>query len=232
MLDIRNKLAVFIPVYDEALTILDCLELVLANDCVGEIVVVDDCSTDGTSELLRNFSDPRVIVLFHDKNRGKGAALRTALPHITMPYFIIQDADLEYDPREYSKILTPLVEDRADVVYGSRFVGGGDRRVLKFWHSMGNKLLTFISNCFTNLYLTDMATCYKCFRSDIIKGLDLRENRFGIDPELTAKIAKQKIRIVEVGISYTGRSYDEGKKIGVRDGFRHIFCMVIYRIRK
>ncbi len=232
MLEIKNKLAVFIPVYDEASTILDCLELVLANDCVGEIVVVDDRSTDGTSELLRNFSDPRVLVLFHDKNRGKGAALRTALPHITMPYFIIQDADLEYDPREYSKILTPLVEDRADVVYGSRFVGGGDRRVLRFWHSMGNKLLTFISNCFTNLYLTDMATCYKCFRSDIIKGLDLRENRFGIDPEITAKLAKQKIRIVEVGISYTGRSYDEGKKIGVRDGFRHIICMVVYRFRK
>jgi glycosyltransferase involved in cell wall biosynthesis len=163
---------------------------------------------------------------------GKGAALRTALPYITTPYFIIQDADLEYDPREYSKILKPLIEDRADVVYGSRFVGGGDRRVLRFWHSMGNKLLTFISNCFTNLYLTDMATCYKCFRSEIIKSLDLRENRFGIDPEITAKIAKKNIRIVEVGISYTGRSYDEGKKIGIRDGFRHIFCMIVYRFRK
>ena len=225
-------LGVFLPVFNEVKTIEQCLGLVLANGCVGEIIVVDDCSTDGTSELLRSFSDPRVRVLFHEKNRGKGAALRTALPHITMPYFIIQDADLEYDPREYSKILTPLIEDRADVVYGSRFVGGGDRRVLKFWHSMGNKLLTFMSNCFTNLYLTDMATCYKCFRSEIIKSLDLRENRFGIDPEITAKIAKQKIRIVEVGISYTGRSYDEGKKIGVRDGFRHIFCMVVYRFSK
>lgn len=224
-------LGVFLPVFNEVNTIRQCLELVLANECVGEIVVVDDCSTDGTSELLKDFSNPRVVVLFHDKNRGKGAALRTALPYFTKPYFIIQDADLEYDPREYSKILTPLIEDRADVVYGSRFVGGGDRRVLKFWHSMGNKLLTFISNCFTNLYLTDMATCYKCFRSDIIKGLVLRENRFGIDPEITAKIAKQKFRIVEVGISYTGRSYDEGKKIGIRDGFRHIFCIIIYKFR-
>lgn len=229
---LKSQLGVFLPVFNEVRTIQQCLQLVLANECVGEIVVVDDCSTDGTSDLLRNFSDPRVKVLFHQKNRGKGAALRTALPHITAPFLIIQDADLEYDPREYSKILTPLIEDRADVVYGSRFVGGGDRRVLKFWHSMGNKLLTFMSNCFTNLYLTDMATCYKCFRSEIIKSLDLRENRFGIDPEITAKIAKQKIRIVEVGISYTGRSYDEGKKIGVRDGFRHIFCMVVYRFRK
>jgi len=227
-----QSLGVFLPVFNEVRTVRRCLDLVLANDCVGEVVVVDDCSTDGTSELLQTFSDSRVRVLFHEKNMGKGAALRTALPYITTPYFIIQDADLEYDPREYSKILKPLIEDRADVVYGSRFVGGGDRRVLRFWHSMGNKLLTFISNCFTNLYLTDMATCYKCFRSEIIKSLDLRENRFGIDPEITAKIAKKNIRIVEVGISYTGRSYDEGKKIGIRDGFRHIFCMIVYRFRK
>lgn len=225
-------LGVFLPVFNEVKTIKQCLGLVLANVCVGEIIVVDDCSTDGTSELLRAFTDDRVKVIFHDKNMGKGAALRTALPHITAPYFIIQDADLEYDPREYGKILAPLIEDRADVVYGSRFVGGGDRRVLRFWHSMGNKLLTLISNCFTNLYLTDMATCYKCFRSDIIKGLSLRENRFGIDPEITAKIARKKVRIVEVGISYSGRSYDEGKKIGIRDGFRHIYCMIIYRFRK
>ena len=225
-------LGVFLPVFNEIDTIRQCLDLVLANDCVGEVVVVDDCSTDGTSEFLRDFGDPRVRVFNHKKNMGKGAALRTALPYITTPYFIIQDADLEYDPREYSKILKPLIENRADVVYGSRFVGGGDRRVLRFWHSMGNKLLTFISNCFTNLYLTDMATCYKCFRTEIIKSLNLRENRFGIDPEITAKIAKEKIRIVEVGISYTGRSYDEGKKIGIRDGFRHIFCMIVYRFRK
>ena len=227
-----RSLGVFLPLFNEVNTIQPCLDLVLANDCVGELVVVDDCSTDGTTELLRSLNDSRVRVLFQQRNMGKGAALRTALPYITTPFFIIQDADLEYDPREYSKILKPLIEDRADVVYGSRFVGGGDRRVLRFWHSMGNKLLTFISNCFTNLYLTDMATCYKCFRTEIIKSLDLRENRFGIDPELTAKIAKKKIRIVEVGISYTGRSYDEGKKIGMRDGFRHIFCMIVYRFRK
>lgn len=225
-------LSVFIPVFNEVETVLLCLEKVLQNGQVAEVILVDDFSTDGTRELLQTITDSRVKVLLHQKNSGKGAALRTALASVSAPYFIIQDADLEYDPRDYDKILLPLIENRADVVYGSRFVGGGDRRVLKFWHSIGNKILTLVSNCFTNLYLTDMATCYKCFRSELIKSLNLREDRFGIDPEITAKVAKKNIRLVEVGISYTGRSYDQGKKIGIRDAFRHIYCIVVYRIRK
>jgi len=225
-------LSVFIPVFNEVKTVLLCLEKVLENKHVAEVILVDDFSTDGTRELLQTITDSRVKVLLHQKNSGKGAALRTALASVSAPYFIIQDADLEYDPRDYDKILLPLIENRADVVYGSRFVGGGDRRVLKFWHSIGNKILTLVSNCFTNLYLTDMATCYKCFRSELIKSLNLREDRFGIDPEITAKVAKKNIRLVEVGISYTGRSYDQGKKIGIRDAFRHIYCIVVYRFRK
>ena len=225
-------LSVFIPVFNEVKTVLLCLEKVLQNRQVAEVILVDDFSTDGTRELLQTITDSRVKVLFHQKNSGKGAALRFALASVSAPYFIIQDADLEYDPRDYDKILLPLIENRADVVYGSRFVGGGDRRVLKFWHSIGNKILTLASNCFTNLYLTDMATCYKCFRSELIKSLNLREDRFGIDPEITAKVAKKNIRLVEVGISYTGRSYDQGKKIGYRDAFRHIYCIVVYRFRK
>ena len=224
-------LSVFIPVFNESQTVLLCLEKVLESHHVAEVIIVDDFSTDGTRELLLRISDERVKVLLHQKNMGKGAALRTALASVTAPFFIIQDADLEYDPRDYDKILLPLVENRADVVYGSRFVGGGDRRVLKFWHSIGNKVLTLISNCFTNLYLTDMATCYKCFRSELIKSLNLCEDRFGVDPEITAKIAKKNIRLVEVGVSYTGRSYDQGKKIGIRDAFRHIYCIVVYRFR-
>lgn len=227
----RRVLSVFIPVYNEIGTIRTCLELVLASVYVKDVVIVDDCSTDGTREFLKTKLDERVIVLFHEKNMGKGVALRTALPNAKGPYFIIQDADLEYDPREYSTILAPLLEDRADVVYGSRFVGGGGRRVLRFWHSIGNKILTFVSNCFTNLYLTDMATCYKCFRIELIKNLQLHEKRFGIDPEITAKIAKQKWRIVEVGVSYSGRSYDQGKKIQIKDAFRHLYCIAKYRFK-
>lgn len=224
-------LSVFIPVFNEVHTVLLCVDKVLESRYVAEVILVDDYSTDGTRELLQKINDRRVKILMHTKNSGKGAALRTALALVTAPYFIIQDADLEYDPRDYERILLPLIEDRADVVYGSRFVGGGDRRVLKFWHSMGNKILTLISNCFTNLYLTDMATCYKCLRTDLIMSLNLREDRFGIDPEITAKIAKKRVRLVEVGISYTGRSYDQGKKIGLWDAFRHIYCIVVYKFR-
>lgn len=227
----RQVLSVFIPVYNEIATIETCLEMVLANDLVKDVVIVDDCSTDGTREFLKAKLDERVTVLLHQENMGKGAALRTAIPNAKGDYFIIQDADLEYDPREYSTILAPLLDDRADVVFGSRYVGGGGRRILRFWHSIGNKTLTFVSNCFTNLYLTDMETCYKCFRIDLVKSLQLRENRFGIEPEITAKVAKQKWRIVEVGVSYSGRSYDQGKKIKLKDAFRSLYCIVKYRFK-
>lgn len=222
-------LSVFIPVFNEINTIGDCLERVLESPHVAEVIIVDDFSTDGSREFLSGVSDARVSVVLQPWNMGKGAALRIALQRVTAPLFIIQDADLEYDPRDYQRIIRPIVSNEADVVFGSRFVGGGERRVLRFWHSLGNKFLTLVSNCFTNLYLTDMATCYKCFRSELIKSLELRENRFGIDPEVTMKIARQKIRIVEVGVSYTGRSYDEGKKIGLKDAFRHLYCIVFYR---
>jgi len=224
-------LSVFIPVFNEINTIGDCLERVLESPHVAEVIIVDDFSTDGSREFLSGVSDARVSVVLQPWNMGKGAALRIALQRVTAPLFIIQDADLEYDPRDYQRIIRPIVSNEADVVFGSRFVGGGERRVLRFWHSLGNKFLTLVSNCFTNLYLTDMATCYKCFRSELIKSLELRENRFGIDPEVTMKIARQKIRIVEVGVSYTGRSYDEGKKIGLKDAFRHLYCIVFYRFR-
>ena len=223
------NLCVFVPVFNEMNTVEQCLKVVLGNSLVKQVIVVDDFSTDGTRDILREINDPRLLTLFHDKNMGKGSALRSALPHVDAEHFIIQDADLEYDPREYFKLLTPIIEGRADVVYGSRFVGGGERRVLRFWHSMGNRILTFASNCFTNLYLTDMATCYKCFKSEVIKSLDLTEKRFGIDPEITSKIARKKLRIVEVGVSYSGRSYDQGKKIGMRDAVRHLYCIVKFR---
>jgi len=222
-------LCVFVPVFNEAQTVETCLKTVLDNDLVKQVIVVDDHSTDGTREILHTMNDPRLLVLFHDQNLGKGSALKSALPHVEAEHFIIQDADLEYDPREYAKLLTPIIEGRADVVYGSRFVGGGDRRVLRFWHSMGNKILTFVSNCFTNLYMTDMATCYKCFRSEVIKDINLTEKRFGIDPEITAKIARRKLRIVEVGVSYSGRSYDQGKKIRFHDAIRHLYCIIKFR---
>jgi len=224
-------LTVFVPVFNEVATIDECLRRVLSSPCVAEIIVVDDFSTDGTREFLSSISDPRVRVLFQPKNMGKGAALRLALKTANSQLFIIQDADLEYDPQDFEKIIRPFLKNEADVVFGSRFVGGGERRVPEFWHSIGNKLLTSISNCFTNLYLTDMATCYKCFRTEQLKALELRENRFGIDPEITMKISRQKVRIVEVGVSYSRRSYDEGKKIGIRDALRHLFCIVYYRFR-
>lgn len=227
----EQVLCVFIPVFNEVRTISICLDRVLENDLVKEVIIVDDFSSDGTREFLQQIHEERVTTVFHDSNLGKGEALRTALEYVRAPFFIIQDADLEYSPRDYQKILRPLLADEADVVYGSRFVGGGERRVLRFWHSIGNKVLTLVSNCFTNLYLTDMATCYKCFRTEKLKTLKLVERRFGIDPEITMKISRTNFRIVEVGISYTGRSYDDGKKIGLRDAFRHLYCIVVYRFR-
>lgn len=226
------KLSIVIPVYNEAATIEAVLNAVRAVSYRDkEIVVVDDCSTDGTREILKNSvgaSDG--IVLFHEKNKGKGAALRTGFKAASGDIVIVQDADLEYDPNEIPYVIRPILEGKADVVYGSRFMGGQPHRVLYFWHMVGNKFLTTLSNMFTNLNLTDMETCYKAFRREIIQSIEIEENRFGFEPEITAKIAKKGCRIYEVGISYFGRTYQEGKKIGWRDGFSALRCIVKYNI--
>ena len=214
-------LSVLIPVYNERSTLRRIVDVVLASPWVGQLVIVDDGSTDGTAEILRTQIaelDPRISVQFHDRNRGKGAAVRTAREHIDQPFCIIQDADLEYDPREYHRLLEPLVDGVADVVYGSRF-RGEVRRVLFFWHTVGNRFLTLMSNMCTNLNLTDMETCYKAFRSEVFRSIPLRQNRFGIEPEITSKLARLGVRLYEVPISYHGRTYAEGKKISWRDGF-------------
>jgi glycosyltransferase involved in cell wall biosynthesis len=194
-----------------------------------QLILVDDCSTDGTTELIRAEIEPLVDrVVYHERNRGKGAAIRSGLEHVTGDIVIIQDADLEYDPHEYPKLIGPIVEGKADVVYGSRFTGEGPHRVHLFWHYVGNRILTLLSNVFTNLNLTDMETCYKVFRTEVIRSIRIRQNRFGIEPELTAKIARLGCRVYEVGISYYGRSYEEGKKIGWKDGVKAIYCIVRY----
>ncbi len=223
-------LSVVMPAYNEQATVLDAIRLVLASPWVGELVVVDDCSTDATQTLLASVEDPRVRILHHAVNQGKGAALRTGFSEATLDYVIIQDADLEYDPGEYGKLLAPLLDDRADVVYGSRFAGGESHRVLYFWHSVGNKLLTIASNMATNLNLTDMETCYKVFRRELIQSISIEEDRFGFEPEITAKLAHRHVRMYEVGISYAGRTYEEGKKIGWRDGVRAIQCIIRYGV--
>ena len=196
-----------------------------------EVVIVDDFSTDGTRLKLQGMSlDSGLKILYHERNEGKGAALRTGFHAATGDIVVVQDADLEYDPRDYPRLIAPILEGKADVVFGSRFAGGQSHRVLYFWHSVANKFLTVFSNMFTNLNLTDMETCYKAFRREIIQAVDLKENRFGFEPEVTAKVARMGCRIYEVGISYSGRTYAEGKKIGWRDGFRAIWCILRYNL--
>lgn len=227
------RLSVIIPCYNEVNTldiIIDAVQSAPYPD--KEIIVVDDCSTDGTREKLKAMEGTGRLaqILYHEQNQGKGAALRTGIQAATGDLVIIQDADAEYDPNEYMRLITPILQDKADVVYGSRFAGGDAHRVLYFWHKVGNSFLTLLSNMFTNLDLTDMETCYKLFRREIIQGIPIEENRFGFEPEITAKIAKTNCRIYEVGISYYGRTYAEGKKIGWKDGFRAIYCILKYNL--
>lgn len=239
-----KHLSIVIPVYNEEATIENILQVVSSVEIPyhKEIIVVDDCSTDGTRDFLRDLESnnppylkankSHISILYHNQNQGKGAALRTGIKYATGDFVLIQDADLEYDPNEYHKLLAPFEKGVADVVYGSRFASGDSHRVLYFWHRMGNGLLTLFSNMMTNLNLTDMETCYKVFKREIIQSIAIEENRFGFEPEITAKIAKIKgIRIYEVGISYYGRTYEEGKKIGIKDGFRALWAIVKYRIK-
>jgi len=226
------RLSVVIPVFNEASTIGEIVDAVLASPVDDlEIIVVDDYSTDGTREVLASGIQDKVdTILLHDVNRGKGAALRTGFAAVTGDVVVIQDADLEYDPMEYLLLLEPILEGRADVVYGSRFMGGRPHRVVYFWHMVGNRLLTLLSNMATNLNLTDMETCYKMMRREVVDSLDLEEDRFGIEPEMTAKIAQGKWRVYEVGISYHGRTYEDGKKIGWKDGVRAIYVIGKYGV--
>ncbi len=222
------------PVYNEAKTVGEVISVVLAQPSVAELICVNDCSSDESGRVLDALAaaDPRIRTFHHEVNKGKGAALRTGISHASAPIVIIQDADLEYDPSEYPRILAPILENRADVVFGSRFIGSEEHRVLYFWHSVGNTLLTLMSNMLTNLNLTDMETCYKAFRREIIQSITIEEPRFGFEPEITAKVARLGARIYEVAISYHGRTYAEGKKIGWKDGFSAIRCILRYNLLK
>ncbi len=226
----KMKLSVIIPVYNERETIHDIIEAVSATPHRKEIIVVDDGSTDGTDDKLGSMQQDGLKVIKHAKNLGKGAALQTGFSHATGDIILIQDADLEYDPEEYPVLLKPILDGKADVVYGSRFAGQGAHRVLYFWHSVGNRFLTLLSNLFTNLNLSDMETCYKVFTKEALAGVVIKEKRFGFEPEITAKMAKKKLRIYEVPISYYGRTYEQGKKIGWKDGVWAIWCILKYNL--
>jgi len=230
------KLSVVMPVYNEHATLRTVVERVLSvKDISLELICIDDGSRDGSREILGKLQDEhpqQVRVLLQPQNMGKGAALRLGIQEATGNFVIIQDADLEYDPHDYPLLLDPLIQGKADVVYGSRFLGSGPHRVLYFWHSVGNWLLTLLSNCLTNINLSDMETCYKAFRREIIQSIPIEENRFGFEPEITVKVAKRGLRIYEVGISYWGRTYEEGKKIGWKDGIRAVWCLFKYAVKK
>lgn len=229
----QKKISILIPVYNEQNTICEIIKKVLAQkQYTKEIIVIDDNSSDQTKKLLKDYFSENIKLIENEKNYGKGYCLKQGIKNASGEIIIIQDADLEYDPSDYTKLLSPIITNKADVVYGSRFIGDSEKRVLFFWHRVGNLILTFLSNAFTNLNLSDMEVGYKAFKTECIKDIDLIEKRFGFEPEITAKIAKKKLRIFEVGIKYYGRTYDEGKKINWKDGFEAIYCIVKYNLFK